>query len=172
MADPFVAEIRVFGFNFAPTGWARCDGQLLPINQNQALFSLLGTSFGGNGTNNFALPDLGDRFALGAGAGPGLTPRSVGETGGTATVALQMTEMPQHGHALNATASPALTSPAAAAQAPTANGAAVYRTPGVVTPMAGESLGVVGGGNPHENRPPYLALNFCIALQGIFPPRS
>ena len=172
MSDPFVAEVRIFGFNFAPRGWAMCNGQILPISQNTALFSLLGIGYGGNGQSNFALPNLQDQFVVGYGQGPGLSPRELGEKGGEAAVALQTSQMPQHSHVLNGTISSSATNPAAAAMAPPAGGVATYRTPGVLAPMAGESLVPVGNGSPHENRQPYLALNFCIALQGIFPPRN
>lgn len=172
MSDPFLAEIRVFGFNFAPRGWASCDGQLLPISQNTALFSLLGTNFGGDGRVTFGLPNLQNRFALGAGNGPGLSPRVLGEDLGSASVSLLASHMPQHGHALNATASATATAPAGAALAPPANGSAAYRAPGSLSPMAADSLGSTGGGLPHENRQPYLGLMFCIAMQGIFPSRN
>lgn len=172
MADPFVAEIRMFGFNFAPTGWAACDGQVLPISQNTALFSLLGTNFGGNGSSNFALPDLRSRLALGTGQGPGLSQRVVGESGGAAAVTLTDAQMPGHSHDLLGVPSPTTGSPADAALAPTANSAPAYRIPGATTSMASDSLAASGGSLPHNNRQPYLGLNFCIALQGIFPPRS
>jgi microcystin-dependent protein len=172
MSDPFLAEIRVFGFNFAPRGWARCDGQLLPIAQSTALFSLLGTTYGGNGQSNFALPNLGGQFAMGTGQGPGLTPRQLGEQAGSATVSLLSSEMPAHNHALMAGASPMSTDPAGASLAPPAGGALAYRIPGNQVAMAPDSIGTVGSGQAHENMPPYLALNFCIAMQGIFPPRN
>jgi microcystin-dependent protein len=172
MSDPFVAEIRMFGFNFAPKGWAACNGQLLPISQNTALFSLLGTNFGGDGKVTFGLPNLGDRFALGVGQGPGLTTRDVGEVGGSSSVSLIGTEMPAHSHALLAGASAQTDSPAGAALAPPAAGALAYRIPGSQVAMAADSTGAAGSGQPHENMPPYLAVNFCIAMQGIFPPRS
>jgi microcystin-dependent protein len=171
MADPFVAEIRIFGFNFAPKGWAFCDGQLLPIWQNTALFSLVGTYYGGDGKSTFGLPNLMERFAVGAGEGPGLTPRQLGETGGTATVALTTAQMPVHYHALAATDSADATSPQDASLATTANGSAAYRRPGVVAMMAGNSLTPTGQSIPHENRQPTLALSYCIALQGIYPQR-
>ncbi len=170
MADPFVAEIRVFGFNFAPLGWAFCNGQVLPIGQNTALFSLIGTFYGGDGRSNFALPNLQEHFAVDAGNGPGLTPRNVGETGGQAAVTLTSAQMPAHTHALKAGVTPVSTSPAGAVMAPATG--AVYRIPGVLAPMAGGSVGSAGNSTPHENRQPWLAMNFCIALNGIFPPRS
>lgn len=172
MADPFVAEIRIFGFNFAPRGWAACDGQILPISQNTALFSLLGTQYGGDGRATFGLPDLRGRFALQQGQGPGLSPRSMGETGGQAGVSLLASQMPAHGHALQAAASPTTAAPAGAALAPTSTGTAVYRSGAANAQMAAGSIAVAGGGQAHENRQPLLGVNFCIALQGIFPPRS
>jgi microcystin-dependent protein len=172
MADPFVAEIRVFGFNFAPTGWASCDGQVLPISQNTALFSLLGTTYGGDGRTTFALPNLNQRFAMGAGQGPGLSPRDLGEVGGEAQVALSSAEMPAHTHQLMAAAAATTGSPASAGLAPPAGGVLTYRTPGTLATMASDSTAAAGGNQPHENRQPGLSLNFCIALQGVFPPRS
>lgn len=172
MSDPFVAEIRVLPFNFAPRGWASCDGQLMPISQNTALFSLVGTYYGGDGRSTFALPNLGGRFATSSGTGPGLSPRDVGETVGQAAVSLAPSEMPGHTHTLGAGSSPAATSPAGNVMAPTANGSSVYRAPGAPAPMAAATISPAGGGQPHENRQPFLALTFCIALQGIFPARS
>ena len=172
MSDPFLAEIRVMPYNFAPRGWASCDGQLLPISQNTALFSLLGTNYGGNGINNFALPNLRDRMAMHAGQGPGLSNRDLAQTVGQAAVTLQSSEMPAHGHGLMGGASGLTVSPANAAMAPPSTGASVYHLPGPTAPMAGESIGASGGGQPHENRQPYLGLMFCIAMQGIFPSRN
>lgn len=172
MADPFVAEIRVTPYNFAPRGWARCDGQLIPIQQNTALFSLLGTNFGGDGRSTFALPDLRDSFAMGAGDGPGLSQRYIGERVGSAAVALQGSEMPAHRHALTAGLTPAATSPAGNVLAPTANGSKAYRAPATAAPMAAAAISPAGGSAPHANRQPYLGLTFCIALQGVFPQRS
>lgn len=172
MADPFLAEVRMFGFNFAPVGWAACDGALMPISQATALFALLGTTYGGDGRSTFALPNLQSAFAIGQGAGPGLSPRAIGDVGGVARVTLQTTEMPVHSHGLLATASPTTGSPAGAALAPTASGAAAYRIPGVTAAMSPDALLSAGGAQSHENRQPYLGLMFCIALQGIFPSRS
>lgn len=171
MSNPFVAEIRVMPYNFAPRGWARCDGQLLPISQNTALFSLIGTYYGGNGQSNFALPNLGGSFAMGQGQGPGLSDRVLGETAGAASVTLQAQNMPSHDHALMAGLTPSSTSPAGALMTPTAGGNA-YHAPGAAAPMAASTIDASGGGQAHENRQPYQALSFCIALQGIFPPRS
>jgi microcystin-dependent protein len=173
MSDPFVAEIRVLPFNFAPKGWANCDGQLMPISQNTALFSLLGTTYGGNGTSNFALPNLSGSFAMGAGQGAGLSLRSLGEIDGEATVSLLASEMPAHTHGLMAGITPASTSPAGNVMAPTAAGGGnVYHAPGPTATMASTAISPAGGSQPHENRQPYLALTFCIALQGIYPARS
>ncbi|KQW46370.1 MULTISPECIES: phage tail protein [unclassified Roseateles] len=172
MSDPFIAEIRVMPYNFVPVGWASCDGQLLPIAQNTALFALLGTTYGGNGKTNFALPDLRGSFAMGAGQGPGLSPRDLGQVVGQAAVALQAHEMPSHSHALRAGSTPGATSPAGNVMAPTTNGAKVYRAPGAAAVMDAAAISPAGASLPHENRQPYQALNFCIALQGIFPPRS
>jgi microcystin-dependent protein len=172
MSDPFVAEVRVLPYNFAPRGWASCDGQLMPIAQNTALFSLLGTTYGGDGKTTFALPDLRGDFAMGMGTGPGLSPRDLGQAVGQAAVALLPGEMPAHSHALRAGSSPTATSPAGNVMAPTASGANVYRAPGTAALMAGAAISPAGGSQPHENRQPYLALTFCIALQGIFPARS
>lgn len=172
MADQFVAEIRIFPFNFAPRGWATCDGQILPISQNTALFSLLGTYYGGNGVANFALPNLGDSAVLGQGQGPGLSPHFVGETGGSAAVSLVGTQIPAHTHTLMATASATSATPTALALAPPVDGSVAYKTPSALTAMAPDSISSAGGAGAHENRQPFLTLNFCIALQGIFPPRS
>ena len=168
MADPFVAEIRIYPFNFAPKGWAFCDGQLLPLSQNTALFSLLGTTYGGNGTSNFALPDLQGRAPVSFGQGPGLSPRDLGETGGADTVALLASEMPSHTHALSGTQDAATSAdPADKAYARTTLDA--YSTRGYKPAMASEALAVAGSGSAHNNMQPFLTLNLCIALQGIFP---
>ena len=172
MAEAFIAEIRIFGFTFAPRGWATCDGQVLPIQQNTALFSLLGTYFGGNGRSTFALPNLAGNLAIGTGQGPGLTNRYLGEQGGAATVTLSAAQLPSHSHTLGAVpAAASAKNPAGAALAPTPGGAFAYRSPGTLTPMAASSLTPAGQSQPHENRQPVLVLNFCIAMQGAFPPR-
>jgi microcystin-dependent protein len=171
MADPFIAEIRMFTFNFAPRGWAWCDGQLLPLSQNTALFSLLGTTYGGNGKSNFALPDLQGRTPIFNGQGPGLSLRDLGETGGAETVTLLESEIPSHSHALRNTNEPAeVNNPLNATM--TAASAAIYSSAAGNTNMNAATLGVVGGDLPHNNMMPYLALYFCIAMQGVFPPRS
>jgi microcystin-dependent protein len=172
VSDPFLAEIRIFPFQFAPTGWAKCDGQLLPIAQHTALFSLLGTTYGGNGTTNFALPNLQGRTPLSAGAGPGLTPRALGEWVGDQTVTLLQSEIPTHGHQLMASKDAAEANDAYGTRvlARTVNGG-MFQTAPVNAMLGGAALAPVGGDVPHENRQPYLTLNFCIAMQGIFPPR-
>lgn len=174
MADPFVAEIRIFPFNFAPKGWAFCDGQLLPLSQNTALFSLLGTTYGGNGKSNFALPDLQGRAPMHPGQGPGLSLHDLGETGGSETVTLLESEIPSHAHTLrgdrNVSESPD----------PTANtlgrGSSINAYQTVVNQnlvsMAPQALAPTGGDQPHNNMQPYLTFYFCIALQGVFPPRG
>jgi microcystin-dependent protein len=173
MADPFLAEVRMFGFNFAPRGWASCDGQILPIAQNTALFSLLGINYGGDGRATFALPNLASRFAVGAGQGPGMAPVSVGELGGEVVHTLTASEIPSHSHGLSATSTATTGTPSPVTLlANTANGASGYRIPGVTVALAAESLAATGASAPHENRQPYLGVNFCIALQGIFPPRN
>jgi microcystin-dependent protein len=172
MAEPFVAEIRIFGFNFAPVGWAFCNGQILPISQNTALFSLLGTTYGGNGTSNFALPNLQGAAPLGLGQGPGLSQRDEGETGGEAALTLLVTEMPAHAH--TPACNPGMGdrySPAGSFWATDAGGNNEY-APTANDKMSTVALGITGAGQPHNNLQPYLVLNFCIALNGIFPPRS
>ncbi len=175
MSDPFVAEIRIFGFNFAPKGWAFCNGQILPISQNTALFSLLGTTYGGDGRSNFALPNLQGMAPLQPGQGPGLSLHFLGENGGEPTVTLLQTEMPAHTHTAQGLSS-------AGGQGPANNtwsdanqrGISAYAAssgPQNVQ-MSPQALAINGGSQPHNNMMPYLTLNFCIALQGIFPPRS
>ncbi|MBA4008152.1 MAG: phage tail protein [Hyphomonas sp.] len=179
MADPFIAEIRLFGFNFAPRGYAFCDGSIVGIAQNTALFALLGTAFGGDGRTTFGLPDLRGRAAVGAGQGPGLTQRNLGSSGGQATVALITSEMPAHTHTLNsATLSPQ--NPAQNVASPTNQALLGLSSPNNIyidpvvpdTALNPSSITPAGAGSPHENTQPYLAVNFCIAVQGIFPPRA
>ena len=173
MADPFVAEIRIFPFNFAPKGWAWCDGQLLPLSQNTALFSLLGTTYGGDGKSTFALPDLEGRAPMHPGQGPGLSLHDLGETGGSETVTLLESEIPAHSHVLRALSEPGdLADPTGRilARAPTGNPYQTTTSPNV--PMAPEALAPAGGDQPHNNMQPYLTFYFNIALQGVFPPRG
>jgi microcystin-dependent protein len=173
MADPFVAEIRIFPFNFAPKGWAWCNGQLLPISQNTALFSLLGTTYGGDGKSNFALPDLQGRAPMHPGQGSGLSLHDLGETSGSETVTLLESEIPAHSHAVSGSNGPAnLQSPAADRVLGRANNNVYLDNPGNLVSMAPQSLAPAGGDQPHNNMMPYLTLFFCIALQGVFPPRT
>ena len=173
MADPFVAEIRIFPFNFAPKGWAWCNGQLLPLSQNTALFSLLGTTYGGDGKSTFALPDLQGRAPMHPGQGPGLSPHTVGESGGSETVTVLESEIPAHSHSmLGATQDPA-TSKLVSANASfgLSQGGGIYQTT-ADSNLAPEALAPAGGSLPHNNLMPYLTFYFNIALQGVFPPRS
>jgi microcystin-dependent protein len=173
MADPFVAEIRIFPFNFAPTGWAFCNGQIMPLSQNTALFALLGTTYGGDGKSTFALPNLMDRAPMHWGQGPGLSDWWLGEAGGSETVTLLESEIPVHGHTARAS------SDFAEVQAPNGNrslsrsqNALAYQTnTAPPVPMAPQALATAGGSLPHNNMQPCLTVNFCIALQGVFPPR-
>jgi microcystin-dependent protein len=172
--DPFVAEIRIFPFNFAPKGWAWCDGQLLPLSQNTALFSLLGTTYGGDGKSNFALPDLEGRTPMHPGQGPGLSLHDLGETGGSETVTLLESEIPAHSHTLRAVSQPGdLADPVSRSIARAATGNPFQTiTNANVVQMAPETLAPAGGDQPHNNLQPYLTFYFNIALQGVFPPRT
>ncbi len=173
MADQFVGEIRVFPFNFAPLGWALCNGQLMAISQNTALFSLLGTYYGGDGRTTFALPNFQGSFALDQGQGPGLTPRSIGEAGGAANVTLLIGEIPAHNHLVNSAASDGVASPAGAVFGSGGRGRQpAYASGPPVVPMNAAAVGQAGSSQPHNNLPPYVTLNFCIALQGIYPSRG
>lgn len=174
MSTPFLGEIRMFGGNFAPRFHAFCSGQILSIAQNTALFSLLGTMYGGNGQTTFALPDLRGRRPVGFGQGPGLTPRTIGEIGGVETVTLLATEMPAHNHpAQGASAGGSSTDPSNAVWAASVGGRTpppLYRPPGNPQNMA--ATAAVGGNQPHENRQPYLAISYIIALNGVYPSRN
>lgn len=172
--EPFIAEIKLFAGNFAPLGWAFCEGQLLPINQNQALFSLLGTNYGGDGRTTFALPDLRGRVSVHPGAGPGLSQYRLGEKGGAETITLTAQQMPAHSHSLNANTENGDTSDTPGSSlADTRGRDNDYMKSGAVnTAMSASSIGSAGDGQAHENRQPYLAINYIIALQGIFPSRS
>lgn len=174
MADPFVAEVRIFPFNFPPKGWAFCDGQLLPLSQNTALFSLLGTTYGGDGKSNFALPNMQGNACMHPGQGPGLSLHDLGETGGSQTVTLLESEIPSHNHGMNAQNAPTsqVADPTGATFARPASGNLF--TTNLTSPvnMASNALAPAGGDQPHNNMMPYLTLNFCIALQGVFPPRT
>jgi microcystin-dependent protein len=169
MADPFVAEIRMFGFNFAPTGWAQCNGQLLPLSQNTALFSLLGTTYGGDGKSTFALPNLQGNVPLHPGQGQGLSLYDLGQQGGAQFITLLQSEIPIHTHTLSA-------SEETVNETNPTNfffgaGETRYAAPANVTQAAFQALSIAGGSLPHNNMMPYLVVNFCIALQGVFPAR-
>lgn len=182
MSSPFVAEIRMFGFNFAPTGWALCNGQLLPISQNTALFSLLGTTYGGNGQTTFALPDLQAAVPIHPGQGPGLSDRVLGEASGSDSVTLTTSEIPLHNHSFNVTTTVGTVTTSSGNQlAKPQTGNPVsgitqgrYFSTGATNATLNPATSIVpnGSGQPHNNLMPYLVVNFCIALQGIFPPRG
>ncbi len=169
MAEPFLSEIRLMSFEFAPKGWALCNGQMLPINQNQALFSLLGNTFGGNGRTNFALPDLRGRAPIHVGAG-----HTLGEAAGEAAHTLSIAELPTHIHVVSGTAdnATAATPVPAGSVGYAQSSSTIYGAPGAPVAMAPSTAGNTGGSQPHENRQPSLVLSFCIALQGIFPSRN
>jgi microcystin-dependent protein len=185
MASPYLGQIESFPYGFAPKNWAFCAGQLLSIQQNTALFSLLGTTYGGNGIQTFALPDLRGRVAMGQGNGPGLTPRSIGESFGEVNHTIIYTEMPMHTHTLNTasnsstannTDTPSTTVVLGNATGTMGNSGTLTVTPYAATnpnvTMAPTAIGVSGGSQPHNNMMPYLGMQFCIALSGIFPSRS
>jgi len=178
MADPFVAEIRIFPFTFAPKGWAFCNGQLMPLSQNTALFSLLGTVYGGDGKSTFALPDLEGRAPMHPGQGPGLSLHDLGETGGSETVSLLESEIPAHAHSIFASSNAADEGgqkPPAGALPGVQQGVNQMYAPASNAPLvafAAEALAPAGGDQPHNNMMPYLTFNFCIALQGVYPPRG
>lgn len=171
MSEPFLAEVRMVGFNFAPRGWAFCDGQILPINQNQSLYSLLGTTYGGDGRTSFALPDLRGRVPIHVGQSNGGEEHRLGSKAGEETHTLSGNEMPQHTHPLNASTDEDGVITAAdkvLARAPQA----LYSDPPPDTPLQSSSITDAGGSQAHENMQPFLAVNFCIALQGLFPSRN
>jgi microcystin-dependent protein len=174
MSDQFVAEIRMFAFNFPPTGWAFCDGQLLPLSQNTALFSLLGTTYGGDGKSNFALPDLQGSAAIQPGQGAGLSEILLGEMSGVESITLLLSEIPIHTHRVEANSfDPAdLNTPSASRVLALSSGVAAYQpTVSPAVAMSPQAITPAGGGLPHNNMMPYLTVNFCIALQGVFPAR-
>ena len=174
--DPIIGQICLFAGNFAPKGWAICDGSLLSIAQNSALFAILGTQYGGNGQTTFALPDLRGRVAMGVGGGPGLSYRNQGEQGGTENVTLTANQMPAHTHAMVASgnaSNSASPNGALLASAGRDGGASIYSSDtSNQTPMAAQSIQMAGGNLPHNNLQPYLVINYIIAVEGIFPPRN
>ena len=179
MSDPYIGEIKMVGFDFAPSGYAFCDGRTLPLNQYTALFAVVGLTYGGDGRTNFMLPNLQARAPMGQGAGPGLTTRSLGDVIGEAAVPLTAPQLPPHAHQLNGGT---LTTPTPAQNVATPTSSALFAlsAPNAVyapttTPlqqMSPSAIGPAGGGLPHENRQPFLAVNFAIALNGIFPTRN
>lgn len=172
MSDPFLAEVRIFPFNFAPTGWAVCNGQILPISQNTALFSLLGTTYGGDGKSTFALPNIQGSAVMHPGQGPGLSRHDQGETGGSESVTLLQSEMPAHTHQMKGAAQDPALAKAVNPEASWAlsQGGPIYQSSSN-TQMAQEAVAPAGGGLPHNNMQPYVTLQFCIAVQGVFPSR-
>lgn len=178
MSEPFIGEIRMFAGNFAPRGWAFCQGQILSIAQNTALFSILGTTYGGNGQTTFALPDLRGRAPMQPGQGPGLSSRTLGEQGGSENVTLLITQMPAHNHTVNANGSPGNGSvPTGSVWAEVVNPAdnalmGAYTNAAPNTTMSANAIGTAGGSQPHNNMSPFTCVNFIIALQGIYPSRN
>ena len=166
MAEPFLAEIKIIGFNFAPQGWALCDGQTLPINQNQAVFSLLGTTYGGDGLTTFALPDLRGRTPIHMGSG-----HSLGQRSGQEGVALSVSQIPSHDHPMRASNSAASTAEVTGASL-AQSAASAYVASSANASLSADSVGNAGGGQPHNNMQPYLTLHFIIALTGLFPSRN
>ncbi|MBO1752044.1 phage tail protein [Actinotalea sp. BY-33] len=173
MAGQYIGEIRIFAGAFAPAGWAWCDGQLLPISENAALFQLIGTTYGGDGENTFALPDMRGRFPVHAGTGPGLSAHMVGQTGGAEEVTLTRNQMPAHRHvARGSVAAATATTPQGGVWAASSGPAFVPSTGPAPAPLAADALGATGGSQPHENRPPFRVMSFIISLYGIFPSRT
>ena len=171
MSEPFLGAISIFGGNFAPRGYALCDGQLMPINQNTALFSLLGTTYGGDGQTTFALPDLRGRTAIGQGQGPGLSSRTMGESLGVEAITLSTAQLPLHGHTQQASGT-AATAAAGPSGAPGSSATTMFYGGTPQIDMAASAVAASGGGQPHPNMAPFAALNFIIALQGVFPSRN
>ena len=172
MAQPYVGEVRMFAGNFAPAGWMFCNGAVLPISGSEVLFQLIGTTYGGDGFQTFALPNLQSRVPVHQGTGPGLSPMTIGETGGTETVTLTTQQIPIHTHAMNATGTAQQASPQNAIMATvgsTQAGANAYGVSPVTTPLVNSSIGPAGGSQPHENMQPTLFVSYIISLFGIFP---
>ena len=171
MSEPFLAEVRIVGFNFAPRGWAFCDGQILPINQNQSLYSLLGTTYGGDGRTSFALPDLRGRTPIHTGSSNGGASHALGQKSGEEEHTLMDNEMPQHKHTFEGSTAD-VTTPNPPNNLLGTNTGNPYHAVDTLQPMNENSVALVGGGQSHQNMMPYLVVNFCIALQGLFPSRS
>ena len=172
MSEPFIAEIRIFAGNFAPRSWAFCDGQLLPVSQNTALFSLIGTTYGGDGRSTTALPDLQGRVAMHPGRGPGLTSRRLGQRGGIETVTLSEAQMPNHNHSMLASGPSNTNTPGSTAAYATNPLVRQYSTASNLVALAPSALQNTGGSQSHNNLQPFIAMNFIIALQGLYPSRS
>lgn len=170
MSNPYVGEIRMFGGNFAPAGWLFCEGQLLPISEYEVLFQLIGTTYGGNGEDSFALPDLRGRVPVHSGTGPGLTQRLLGEQGGVENVTLTLNQIPQHTHGVAASRNPAASTYDATNGVPAVVvGTSVYGPVGTPAAMTPNAIGTAGGNQPHTNMAPYLSVSFIISVYGIFP---
>jgi microcystin-dependent protein len=171
--NPYLGEIRIFAFNFAPKGWAMCNGELLAISSNTALFSLLGTYYGGDGTTTFALPNLQSRIPIHPGQGQGLSPYTIGQSGGTESVTLTTQQMPQHNHTSNVVSGPQATAPRPSSVYPgNATSGSAYSTASPDSQFNANFLSLAGGNQPHSNIQPYLTVTFCIATVGIYPPRN
>jgi microcystin-dependent protein len=173
MSEPFVGQVISVGFNFAPVGWVLCDGRILPISQYQALYTLLGTTYGGDGVNTFAVPDLRGRGAVGVGQGPGLQPYVQGQIAGSESITLTVSQIGAHTHTLAGASTATSNVPLSNAVLGTTDAENIYATAGATTTLAPSSVGVATGNNlPHENRQPFLAINYIIAVEGIFPTQS
>ncbi len=174
VSEPFIGQIMMFAGNFAPRGWAFCEGQLLSVAQNTALYSILGTTYGGNGQTTFALPDLRGRLPMQPGQGPGLSPRSLGEQGGSESVTLNSSQMPAHNHSLNVSSQQGDTETPVGTVLAADNTASItnYRAAPIDGTMSPSAIGAAGGTQPHNNMSPFLCINFIIALEGIYPSRS
>ena len=172
MSEPFVGEIRMFAGNFSPRGWAYCDGQLLAVSQNDALFSLLGTIYGGDGRTTFGLPDMRGRIPIHAGTGPGLSNRSLGAKGGAESVVLTESQLPSHSHAMQASTDPANSGYPAGLVVANTDPLPIYNTEPADMPVTGAETGAAGGSQNHTNIMPFLCINFIIALFGIYPSRQ
>jgi microcystin-dependent protein len=170
--EPFIGQIQAFGFNFAPRGWAFCNGQLLPISQNTALFSLLGTTYGGDGRTTFALPDLRGRSMVHYGQGPGLSPIQIGSRGGNENTTLNVGNLPSHNHPVSVAVNTGNGEESSSTSYLSSNAGAFNEAPTAGAVLAGVTSAPAGGGQPFSNRDPFLGINVCIALQGIFPSRN